>query len=422
MRLLAFTVLVCLTGGAVRALSPARPEVWMNHVRLEGLARSGAKWDYVQRHLGALEFPINAVGFLISDDDLQRLAAIVKARRIRVAIECGYFDWVSKLEDLEKPSPKGMTDTPRLRVEPGVAGGPERRLADRPIILLAQRGDGDAYRMLGSWSSGTWTGSDERMAEVAIYSAWWTMGEGGGPPRLVTFGVRGFEGWSAPTHGRTWTRSALPGRLADDVFAGQIEDNIDGDVAIDVHGASMIYVSSSGLQHVDLRNGNRELLVRLSRFPGGIRALALAPNGRDAAFTTTGTYRHHPWSDERYEELWTVDVRTKAVRHLGRGARPAWDTSGTRVLALDGPASRGRALVAYTCGTGRRVVLRRAETEAYMSVACGPDGRRLAVWGAYGQAHREEAGAYLTTLRGNVIKVLPVRQTVAEEGPIQLIW
>jgi hypothetical protein len=160
MRLLAFTVLVCLTGGAVRALSPARPEVWMNHVRLEGLARSGAKWDYVQRHLGALEFPINAVGFLISDDDLQRLAAIVKARRIRVAIECGYFDWVSKLEDLEKPSPKGMTDTPRLRVEPGV-GEETARFEIAKLRPLVRAGvvpdylnlDGPIRRML-------WPGSD----------------------------------------------------------------------------------------------------------------------------------------------------------------------------------------------------------------------------------------------------------------------
>ncbi len=147
--------------------SSVTPEVWMNHVRLEELGREGARWDYVQRNLGALEFPINAVGFLIGQDDMARLAALLKARHIKVAIECGYFDWVSKEAEFALPSPRVITDTAREKMGPGV-GEETARFEIAKLRQLTRHGIAPDYLNLdGPIRRMIWPGSDVGRNDIA---------------------------------------------------------------------------------------------------------------------------------------------------------------------------------------------------------------------------------------------------------------
>lgn len=160
MRIPALLLCALAFADAATATPRNRSEVWMNHVHLEALARNGAKWDFVQQHLGALEFPINAVGFLISAEDMRRLAALLKAHHIEVAIECGYFDWYSKEAEFDLPTPRRITDVPREPMAPGV-GAETARFEIAKLRNLTRAGltpdylnlDGPVRRML-------WPGSD----------------------------------------------------------------------------------------------------------------------------------------------------------------------------------------------------------------------------------------------------------------------
>ncbi|MCC6727882.1 MAG: hypothetical protein IT208_00925 [Chthonomonadales bacterium] len=163
--LCALALVLALPAAAQVGPRPA-PEVWMNHVRMEPLARPGARWDFVKRNLGALEFPINVVAFLMPAGDMKRLVAICRENGVRIAVECGYFDWSSATTDFSAPSPKGITDTVREDMAPGVG---ERTAAIEigKLRNLARAGaapdylnlDGPIRRML-------WPGSDVTRGDI----------------------------------------------------------------------------------------------------------------------------------------------------------------------------------------------------------------------------------------------------------------
>jgi hypothetical protein len=123
--------------------SPRRPEVWFSHAHPEPLGREPDQWPTVQRELDVLQFPINAVAFLIPQDDLKRLRAVLKRNGIRVSIECGYFDWEPQQSDFSAPNPKRITDRPRPVLRPGIGAETARieiaKLA--PLFAAGMRPD-----------------------------------------------------------------------------------------------------------------------------------------------------------------------------------------------------------------------------------------------------------------------------------------
>ena len=98
----------------------AAPEVWMNHLGEQALGDQGAKWDFVKRNLDGIDFSINAIAFIYPAEKLNALVPILKANHIKIAIECGYFDWQSVSDDFSAPNPKGISDTVRETIRPGV--------------------------------------------------------------------------------------------------------------------------------------------------------------------------------------------------------------------------------------------------------------------------------------------------------------
>ncbi len=103
-----------------RAEAPKSPEVWFGHVHPEPLGREPDQWPTVQRELDVLQFAINAVAFIIPQEDLKRLGAVLKRNSIRVSIECGYFDWEPQQADFTGPNPKRISDKPRASLKPGI--------------------------------------------------------------------------------------------------------------------------------------------------------------------------------------------------------------------------------------------------------------------------------------------------------------
>lgn len=143
-----------------------RPEVWMNMVQLEPLGRPGARWDFVKRRLDVLEFPINAVAFLMPEQDIRGIVEQCSRHGIKIALECGYFDWKSQTADFSAPSPKGITDTVRTTMAPGV-GEETARSEIGKIQNLVRAGAKIAYLNLdGPVRRMLWPGSDVGRGDI----------------------------------------------------------------------------------------------------------------------------------------------------------------------------------------------------------------------------------------------------------------
>lgn len=124
------TILTALLLAPLAALplcAATEPEVWFGppHAAPRALVEPGARWPTVQQNLDTLQFAINAVAFLIPQDDLKQLAALLQRNRIRISVECGYFDWEPTQTDFDAPNPKPITD----RVHKAVTRGIGRRTA-----------------------------------------------------------------------------------------------------------------------------------------------------------------------------------------------------------------------------------------------------------------------------------------------------
>ncbi|MHC4443258.1 MAG: hypothetical protein ACYTF1_24525 [Planctomycetota bacterium] len=106
-------LLLILAGSA--AGEQSRPEVWMTHMTPQVLAERGAKWDYVKKHVDAVEIYINVVAFITAKEQIAKLVPVLKQNKIKIVVECGYFDWKSKSNDFSAPNPKRILDIDEVR-------------------------------------------------------------------------------------------------------------------------------------------------------------------------------------------------------------------------------------------------------------------------------------------------------------------
>lgn len=141
--------LMAAFGASCSAVSrPVRPpEVWLGHNRAEPLGRDPAGWPTVQRRLDAFQCGINAVAFLTPQEDLRRLAAVMRRNRVRIAVECGYFDWEPAQEEFSAPNPKPITDRPRRTVASGI-GEITARIEMAKIAPMVEAGMPPDYLVL----------------------------------------------------------------------------------------------------------------------------------------------------------------------------------------------------------------------------------------------------------------------------------
>jgi len=142
--LLLTTIAVADAGAAGK-----KPGVWMTHMSPQALAEEGAQWDFVRTHVDVVEFYINTVAFYIPAEKLRDLVPILKKNSIKIAIECGYFDFENNSKDFTAPNPKGITDVPRTTFDDSVGEETARVEIAKIENLLAAGGEPDYVNMDG---------------------------------------------------------------------------------------------------------------------------------------------------------------------------------------------------------------------------------------------------------------------------------
>lgn len=190
-------VFTLLAAGIVAACAPTMaapsvraPEVWLCHNHPEPLGREPDQWYTVQRRLDVMQLAINAVAYLIPQDDLGRLASLLRRNGIGVSIECGYFDWDPHATDFTAPNPKPITDRPRAEIRHGI-GKATARLEMAKIAPMLRAGmrpdyivmDGPIRRLMNPGAdTGRTTAKgeqqglatlEEAVAEVIAYMREW---------------------------------------------------------------------------------------------------------------------------------------------------------------------------------------------------------------------------------------------------------
>ncbi|NOY79648.1 MAG: hypothetical protein GXP31_01455 [Kiritimatiellaeota bacterium] len=65
-----------------------KPEVWLCTARIFDLTRPDARWDYVRTRLTGIQLYIDKVNKAPAEN-LQKLAAVVRANNLKVSVECG---------------------------------------------------------------------------------------------------------------------------------------------------------------------------------------------------------------------------------------------------------------------------------------------------------------------------------------------
>lgn len=78
------------------------PEIWMTHYHPEKLAAAPEQWPLVRNRLDVLQVYINTVPWN-SPEAYQPLVELLAQNDIKIAIECGYFDWQNEYNDWLTP-------------------------------------------------------------------------------------------------------------------------------------------------------------------------------------------------------------------------------------------------------------------------------------------------------------------------------
>ena len=190
----------------------AAADVWMTHMRPELLAQPGSQWTWVRQRLGAVEFYINTISSYIPADDLKRLVPVLRQNKIKIAIECGYFDWDNKCRDYTAPNPKGMTDFVREQFDTNLgeetaqiemlkirnlldAGGiPDYLNLDGPVRRMMHPGT-DIGRHVNGLDS-----IDRAVAELVDYMRAWKRKF----PKIKFFALTNFPNWGWKGESSYW--------------------------------------------------------------------------------------------------------------------------------------------------------------------------------------------------------------------------
>lgn len=99
---------------------PAVAPVGISFNRMHQLGKEPDAWPHLRQHLGWLQFPINEVAFLAPAEDIKGILHAIDGTDIKIAVECGYFDWDSHNEEFTAANPRRITDRPRDPVTTGV--------------------------------------------------------------------------------------------------------------------------------------------------------------------------------------------------------------------------------------------------------------------------------------------------------------
>lgn len=138
-----------LMGAPSGAPDRRRPEVWMVTYNPQWLTARNQSWGFLQRHLDGVGIYINMVAFRTPAEELAPFLRELRRRRIRVAVECGYFDWEATRDDFSAPNPKGISDKVRAAVRPGVGEETARTEMAKLKALIDAYGPPDVIALDG---------------------------------------------------------------------------------------------------------------------------------------------------------------------------------------------------------------------------------------------------------------------------------
>ena len=156
-------------------------EVWLAHNRAHLLADPSVEWPEVRSKLHALQVGINAPAYLIPQDAMRALLDLASADGIRIAVECGYFDWLSRSDDFRAPNPKPIAEYVPDRLRSGV-GARTARTEMAKLAVMTDLGrapdylvlDGPVRRLLypgADRGRGEYRGPQEGLASVEAAAA-----------------------------------------------------------------------------------------------------------------------------------------------------------------------------------------------------------------------------------------------------------
>lgn len=126
-----------------------------------------------------------------------------------------------------------------------------------------------------------------------------------------------------------------------------------------------------------------------------------------------------------FRELWVISPASNGTkpRRLGFGARPSWSPDGRHIVAIEGSHEDGRRIVQYDVVSGRKRVLRTAKWRCLECARYSPDGRYIAVFGAYNPADESKQGIFLMDSSGKFLRVLATQEQLGSVAiPVPMDW
>jgi Tol biopolymer transport system component len=143
-----------------------------------------------------------------------------------------------------------------------------------------------------------------------------------------------------------------------------------------------------------------------------------------------------------YWDLWLLDLKSGKKRRLGPGRTPSWSPSGRYLVAVDGDAISGHALVLYDVQTfeGKRLSVRKGslafeettseDMPSFFAASFSPDGKWVVFFGesvpfCEEGLWREKSGLFIAPFQENGVLGSPRLLRVDVVGvalPVRLYW
>ncbi len=192
---------------------------------------------------------------------------------------------------------------------------------------------------------------------------------------------------------------------------------------------TIVYKDEQGLKVIDLKTGKERSIATAKDYPKGFNFLALSPDGKRVAFSQESKQSIDPKLSELplYQNLWVMNVDGSNSRKLGYGISPSWSPDGRHLLAIIGSYNGGNRLERYDVETAKQQTLITRSMRALDAVAYSPDGKHIAVFGAYNPKKSNAQGVFLVDSQGQFLKTVATASQFLREGvppahPVKIDW
>ena len=192
---------------------------------------------------------------------------------------------------------------------------------------------------------------------------------------------------------------------------------------------TIVYKDEQGLKAIDLKTGKEHLVAAAKDYPKGFNFLALSPDGKRVAFSQESQQSIDPKLSALplYQNLWVMNVDGSHARKMGYGMSPSWSPDGRHLLAIIGSYNGGNRLERYDVETAKHQTLITRSMRALDSVAYSPDGKHIAVFGAYNPKKSNAQGVFLVDAQGQFLQTVATASQFMRDGvppahPVRIDW